>query len=61
VRITLREGKNREIRRICEHFGHAVSRLIRVSYAGISVEDMQPSQIRDVSDTLARLLPKKRA
>ena len=30
--VTLREGKNREIRRVMEHFGHPVGRLIRVSF-----------------------------
>ncbi|TAE82587.1 MAG: rRNA pseudouridine synthase [Alphaproteobacteria bacterium] len=59
VRITLHEGKNREIRRICEYFGHSVSRLIRVSYANIDLADMHPGEIRDVSDTLPHLLAKK--
>jgi 23S rRNA pseudouridine2605 synthase len=30
--ITLREGKNREIRKIMEHFGCSVNRLIRTAY-----------------------------
>jgi 23S rRNA pseudouridine2605 synthase len=30
--MSLSEGKNREIRRVCEHFGWRVARLIRVSY-----------------------------
>ncbi|MDX1950157.1 MAG: pseudouridine synthase [Rickettsiales bacterium] len=32
VRFTLKEGKNREIRKICEHFGLTVSKLKRISF-----------------------------
>ncbi len=36
VTITLYEGKNREVRRLFEHFGYEVMRLDRKMYAGIS-------------------------
>ena len=32
LNVALREGKNREIRRVMEHFGWPVNRLIRVSF-----------------------------
>lgn len=39
--MSLKEGKNREIRKILEHFGIIVSRLIRISYGPYSLNDMQ--------------------
>lgn len=36
LRITLYEGKNREVRRLFEHFGYEVTRLDRKFYAGLS-------------------------
>lgn len=47
-RIVLTEGKNREIRRLMEHFGCTVNRLIRVQYGPFLLGDLQPGEIREV-------------
>ena len=37
VKLTLTEGKNREIRKIMDHLGHPVSRLVRLAYGPIQL------------------------
>ncbi|MBN9542289.1 MAG: rRNA pseudouridine synthase [Alphaproteobacteria bacterium] len=49
VRLKLREGKNREIRNIMEHFGLKVARLIREEYGQFSLGDLKPGKLYKVS------------
>ncbi len=48
--IILTQGLNRQIRRMCEHFGYRVKRLRRIRVMNITLIDMQPGEIRDVSE-----------
>ena len=41
----LTEGKNREIRKIFEHFGLSVNRLIRIKYGVYELNDMKPGEV----------------
>lgn len=45
-RIILKEGKNRQIRRMCKACGYIVNRLIRVRIDTIKLEDLQPGEFR---------------
>ena len=47
--IELREGKNREVRRLCEALGHEVTRLKRVRFGGLEIGDLEPGQWRPLT------------
>ena len=47
--IAIREGKNREIRRIMDYLGHKVSRLIRISYGPFQLGNLEDGDIKAVN------------
>ena len=46
--VAIREGKNREIRRIMDYLGHKVSRLIRISYGPFQLGNLGDGDIEAV-------------
>ncbi len=48
IELTLTEGKNREVRRVLEHFGLKTSRLIRTSYGPFELGDLAKGEIAPV-------------
>ena len=46
LEIVLHEGRNRQIRRLGDEAGYPVLRLIRVQYAGLTVDDVRPGKWR---------------
>jgi 23S rRNA pseudouridine2605 synthase len=46
ITVTLAEGKNREIRKVMEHFNCTVNRLIRISYGPFNLGDLRPGEIQ---------------
>lgn len=48
VIVTLKEGKNREIRRVMEHLSFAVNRLIRISYGPFDLGPLERGDVLEV-------------
>jgi 23S rRNA pseudouridine2605 synthase len=52
--LGLREGKNREIKKILEHLGLAVNRLIRVSFGPFELGDLAEAEVMEVRTRVLR-------
>ncbi|GGG37637.1 pseudouridine synthase [Caldovatus sediminis] len=52
--VSLREGKNREIRRVLEHLGLQVTRLIRVAYGPFQLGALPRGAVEEVSPKVLR-------
>jgi 23S rRNA pseudouridine2605 synthase len=52
--VALREGKNREIRRVLEHFGWPVSRLIRLSFGPFQLGRLPAGALEEVPAKVLR-------
>lgn len=59
LRFTLTEGKNREIRNIAGFFGLRVTRLVRMSYGGITLDKLTPGHFECVNSASMSTIIKK--
>ncbi len=54
IMMGLREGKNREIKRVLEHLGLSVNRLIRVSFGPFELGDLAEGEVAEVRTRVLR-------
>ena len=52
--VSLREGKNREVRNVMEQLGLKVSRLIRVAYGPFQLGRLPRGRVREISAKVLR-------
>ncbi len=50
LELTLREGRKRQVRRMCEAAGHPVKRLERVAIGGLRLGNLKPGSYRRLTD-----------
>lgn len=58
--ITISEGRNRQVRRMCESIGHEVIRLTRTSIGGVKLGNIPKGKWRHLTDSELSLLGYKK-
>jgi 23S rRNA pseudouridine2604 synthase len=59
-RIVLTQGLNRQIRRMCEHYGYTVRKLVRVRFVNVVLGDLPAGRWRNLTAAELRgLLPER--
>ena len=54
IDMALTEGKNREIRRVCQHLGLHVNRLIRISYGPFQLGKLEVGAVQEIERNVLR-------
>ena len=49
LELVLHEGRNRQVKRMCETVGHPVRRLHRPRYAGLALDGLAPGEWRELT------------
>ncbi len=55
IEVTLTEGRNREIRRMCARLGYRVETLVRIRIGGVALGELRPGEVRPLTPSEVRL------
>ncbi|MBX6394105.1 MAG: rRNA pseudouridine synthase [Alicyclobacillaceae bacterium] len=47
--LTIHEGRNRQVRRMCKAVGHPVLKLVRIRYGNLTLDGLQPGESRPLT------------
>jgi 23S rRNA pseudouridine2605 synthase len=61
IELTLHEGRNHQVKRMCEAIGHRPIRLLRISVAGLRLGELPPGAWRFLTKAEVALLKKKQS
>jgi pseudouridine synthase len=56
IEITIREGRHRQVRRMCDAIAHPVERLVRTRIGPLTAKGLRPGDLRDLTDAELRIL-----
>jgi 23S rRNA pseudouridine2605 synthase len=56
LRLTIHEGRNRQVRRMCDAIGHPVIRLVRTRIGPLTDRSLRPGDYRELSTGERRAL-----
>ncbi|WP_025028029.1 pseudouridine synthase [Caldalkalibacillus mannanilyticus] len=49
IRLTIHEGRKRQVRRMCQHIGHTVKKLHREKYGFLTLKGLKKGEYRELS------------
>ncbi len=58
IELEIHEGKNRQVRRMCDAVGHPVIELVRTNYGPLTLAGVAPGEARPLTDAEIRRLRK---
>ncbi len=58
ISITIREGRNKQIKRMCRAVGYEVARIVRIRFGPLELGDLKPGEYRYLSSREIKFLKK---